>query len=234
MTIVISNEASEPFTISMSVTEDHERDTLEEDILETINASTHVGQKGKDIQLWLENAKPSDTHLLKNVGFFPYRDVVQMRCALPIEATDLNTRSFVVGVDEDAFLALNKRSFAWHPEQGNLNHSELEALEGKTWFDPEGFLLHEIDGRLAGFCWTKVHQNHKPLLGEIYVIAVDPDFHGQNLGRPMTLAGLNYLSNLGIGTGMLYVESDNVPALRVYKKLGFAHFLTNRAFRCSF
>jgi mycothiol synthase len=234
MAIVISNETSEPFTISMTVTENHEREILEEDILEIINASVHAGQPGKDIQLWLENAKPSDTRLLQNVGFFPYRDVVQMRCTLPAEITGLNTRSFIVGVDEDAFLSLNKRAFTWHPEQGNLSYSELEVLEGEAWFDPEGFLLHEIDGRLAGFCWTKIHQDHKPLLGEIYVIAIDPDFHGQNLGGPMTLAGLNYLSNLGIGTGMLYVESDNVPALRVYEKLGFSHYLTNRAFRCSF
>ncbi|MDG1845783.1 MAG: mycothiol synthase [Acidimicrobiales bacterium] len=233
MTIVISNEVSEPFTISITVTEDHERETLEKDILETINTSAHAGQKDEGIQLWLENAKPSDTPLLKNVGFFPYRDVVQMRCALPADETELNTRSFVVGDDEDAFIALNNRAFAWHPEQGNLNYSQLEELEGETWFNPEGFLLHEIDGRLAGFCWTKIHQDHKPLLGEIYVIAVDPDFHGQNLGKPMTLAGLNYLSNQGIDIGMLYVESDNVPALRVYEKLGFAHSLTNRAFRCS-
>ncbi len=30
---------------------------------------------------------------------------------------------------------------------------------------------------------------------------------------------------------MLYVESDNAAALRTYEKIGFTHFLTNRAFR---
>ena len=46
------------------------------------------------------------------------------------------------------------------------------------------------DGRLAGFCWTKVHDDEEPPLGEIYVIAVDPDFVGRGLGRALTVAGL--------------------------------------------
>ena len=62
-------------------------------------------------------------------------------------------------------------------------------------------------------------------------VAIDPDYHGTGLGMPMTEAGLNYLHSKGIETGMLYVESDNAAALRTYEKIGFTHFLTNRAFR---
>ena len=101
----------------------------------------------------------------------------------------------------------------------------------EPWFDADGFRLHHRDDRLAGFCWTKVHSDHDPPLGEIYVIAVDPDFSGRGLGRPMTLAGLEWLSARGLTAGMLYVESNNHPANAVYRRIGFEHHHTDRAYR---
>ena len=37
----------------------------------------------------------------------------------------------------------------------------------------------------------------------------------------LTLAGLDWLSARGLGTAMLYVEADNVPARTMYEQLGF-------------
>jgi mycothiol synthase len=93
----------------------------------------------------------------------------------------------------------------------------------EPWFDAEGFLLHEIDGTLAGFCWTRVHAETStdPRLGEIFVIAVDPAFHGQGLGRSLTIAGLAFLASKSIEIGMLHVEHDNVAAQSLYRDLGF-------------
>jgi mycothiol synthase len=68
------------------------------------------------------------------------------------------------------------------------------------------------------------------VLGEIYVIAVDPDFHGLGLGRALTVAGLTSLSDRGIGTGMLYVDDDNTPAVQLYRSLGFTDHHCDRAF----
>ncbi len=124
--------------------------------------------------------------------------------------------------DTAALLEVNARSFAMHPEQGSMDEAELRERMAEPWFDPEGLLVvvHD-DGRLLGFHWTKQHSAD---VGEVYVVAIDPDSHGYGLGKLATLAGLHRLHSLGVSEVVLYVESDNAPAIRVYRdKLGFTH-----------
>ena len=181
-------------------------------------------------QLWIRDAAEGDHAAARSHGFEPYRDLWQLRCRLPAEPSGLPTRAFRID-DMDEFVAVNNRAFHWHPEQGGLTADGARDRMGEPWFNADGFRLHHREGRLAGFCWTKVHPDHAPPLGEIYVIAVDPDFGGRGLGGPMTLAGLEWLSDRGLTVGMLYVESDNHPANAVYRRIGFTHHLTDRAYR---
>jgi mycothiol synthase len=159
-------------------------------------------------------------------GLRPVRELLQLRAPLPPEAVHdaasppVPVRPFRPGRDEEAWLAVNARAFADHPEQGSWTLADLERREREPWFDPGGFLLHEVGDRLAAFCWTKVHRN--PVLGEIYVIGVDPDFQGRGLGRALTRAGLGHMATRAVPTAMLYVEGTNTPALVLYRTLGFA------------
>jgi mycothiol synthase len=90
----------------------------------------------------------------------------------------------------------------------------------EDWYDAAGLLVADSGDGLSGFHWTKRHDTH---LGEVYVVAVDPAAQGQGLGKVLTLAGLHHLHDAGLDEVLLYVESDNAPAVRVYSGLGFAH-----------
>jgi mycothiol synthase len=169
-----------------------------------------------------------------SLGLVPGRALLQMRRPLPLpdaEASDRDVavRPFRVGHDEAAWLAVNNAAFAWHGEQGGWDLATLQQREHEPWFRPDGFLLHERDGRLAGFCWTKLHPG-TPVVGEIYVIAVHPDFHGHGLGRALTVAGLRWLHTAGATEGMLYVDAGNHAAVRLYETLGFHTAHTDQAY----
>ena len=147
-------------------------------------------------------------------------------------------RTFAVGRDEQAWLEINRKAFASHPEQGAWTVADLALREREPWFDPAGFFLAERSGRLAGFHWTKIHQaepgraaNGQEPIGEVYVVGVDPGAQGSGLGRALTLAGLRYLQSRGLPAVMLYVDEANRPAIRLYESLGFTHWHTDVMYR---
>ena len=119
--------------------------------------------------------------------------------------------------DADAWLELNARAFAGHPEQGAVTRADLDALAAEPWFDADDFLLMWDGGTLIGYCWLKVEGGE----GEFYVVGVSPDRQGEGLGRRLVEAGLARLASRGIRTAHLYVEGDNTPALALYRSFGF-------------
>jgi mycothiol synthase len=207
------------------VIDPHHRDenkTIGQELVEAA-LRTVSGEGGGHVHMWVHHAAPADDSLAARVGLSRGRQLDQMRRPLPLEEDEdsVVTRAFVPGQDEGAWLTVNNRAFSWHPEQGNWDLETLRRREEETWFEPEGFRLYEQQGRLAGFCWTKIHRDEEPELGEIYVIAVDPDFQKAHLGRRLVTTGLRWLTGRGVGTAMLYVDADNAPAVSLYRSMGF-------------
>ena len=89
---------------------------------------------------------PYHERMAAAVGLSHGRSLYQMRRPLPAEEhSTLKTRPFRPGEDEQAWLEVNNRAFRWHPEQGGWTEETLKAREAQPWFDPDGFLLYELD-----------------------------------------------------------------------------------------
>jgi mycothiol synthase len=148
-------------------------------------------------------------------------------------------RAFRPGRDENAWLRVNGRAFAAHPEQGSWTLDDVRLREAEPWFDPEGFLLAwrgdpDEGGVLLGSHWTKVHPAgdvaDEPV-GEVYVLGIDPDAQGMRLGRALTDLGLAHLRGRDLGQVLLYVEEDNEAAVRLYEGRGFSRFAVDVSWR---
>ena len=193
--------------------------------------ATVAADGGGMVHWWVHRPESAADVFAAEVGLTLGRRLLQMRRSLPIgETTPIDTRAFVIGHDELEWLRVNNAAFHDHPEQGGWTINTLRQRQAEVWFDTEGFRLHERDGRLAAFCWTKVHRDTTPPMGEIYVIAVDPSFHGLGLGRALTIAGLAHLAAGGLTVGMLHVDAANTAAFSLYERLGFSIHHTDNAY----
>lgn len=208
----------------------------------------HAG--GPGLRLWSHGSHRSARELASRMGFTSVRSLWQMRRSLyapipdPVWPEGVTARTYRPGHDERAWLALNARAFAEHPEQGGWTEADLARRTSERWFDPAGFFLAERDGRLVGFHWTKVHggspaethgdigphehsaHGHDPI-GEVYVLGVDPSERGTGIGQALTLLGLCHLRALGLSQVMLYVDESNPSAIRLYESLGFTRWDTD-------
>ncbi len=182
-------------------------------------SAEHIGGRR---QWWLRPVTDAGHRRALAGGLAERRRIHQLRRRLPASSTDLVTRPFDPERDSIDWLRVNAAAFAAHPDQGTWGQADLSARLAETWVDLDGFLVHDgADGRLDAFCWTKVHQVPEAL-GEIYVIGVDPPAGGRGLGRAIVLAGLADLyERRGQNEAMLYVESDNLVAVGLYRSLGF-------------
>jgi mycothiol synthase len=178
------------------------------------------------LEAWSHADHPAARRLAETHGFERVRELWVMRRSLsePLPPYDVPPDVVIRGYrdsDAEGLLRVNAMAFADHPEQGAMDEANLAERMAEPWFDPEGLLLAVRDDRVIGFHWTKRHTDR---LGEVYVVGIDPTVQGIGLGRIVTVAGLEHLRSKGIEEVLLYVESDNAPAITIYRdKVGFTH-----------
>ncbi|MFB9707533.1 mycothiol synthase [Streptosporangium nondiastaticum] len=105
---------------------------------------------GGRLRLWAHGGHPGAEALATSAGFGRVRSLWQMRRPLtdPLPSFELpagvRLRTFEPGSpDEEAWVALNAKAFAHHPEQGAWTLDDLRRREREPWFDPAGFFLAE-------------------------------------------------------------------------------------------
>lgn len=184
------------------------------------------------LRVWAHGDTPGAQAMAARHGFRRVRELRQLRLVVrdaplstPSYPEQTTVRPFVPGVDDEAWVAVNAAAFRHHPEQGRLSVDDLRQRLAQPWFDAAGFFVAERAGGMVGYHWTKTHPSERPgrpePVGEVYVLGVHPDAQGLGLGRALTLTGLLHLRQGGLDEVMLYVESDNLPAIAVYERLGF-------------
>ncbi|OBG40728.1 mycothiol synthase [Mycobacterium sp. E3198] len=196
-------------------------------------------------QFWAHGTLEPARATAAALGLVPVRELVQMRRSLrdtpgsapPVAGVQI--RTYRGTADDAELLRVNNAAFAQHPEQGGWTAADLAERRGEPWFEPEGLFLafgapdSDQAGRLLGFHWTKVHLD-RPGLGEVYVVGVDPSAQRRGLGQALTAIGIQSLARRLAGaaepTVMLYVESDNVAAVRTYERLGFSVYSVDTAY----
>ena len=188
------------------------------------------------LTFWAHGDSAAARTFAEKSGFARTRVLWQMRRSLTEPLPDIplpagvTLRHFRPEYDERDWLDVNARAFAHHPEQGRWTLDDLRLREAEPWFDPDGFLLAvDIQDKLLGFHWTKVHPaaGPDPALGEVYVLGVDPGGHRRGLGAALSVAGLRHLAESGLTGALLYVDESNPAAVALYRKLGFAIYKTD-------
>jgi mycothiol synthase len=215
-------------------------------LLEKIVVDTLPLARTGELLVWAHGDHPAARALAASHGLVAVRELLQLRMAVPaaapavepaqvvepasvVEPVETRFAPFVVGSDEGAWVALNAQVFASHPEQGSVSRDDVVELESEPWFDAGDFIVARDGDRMIGYCWLKVEHG----IGEIYVIGVDESHRGEGLGRKLMTAGFARLAGRGIRSAALYVDSDNEPAVALYRSLGFRTHSVDIQYRLS-
>ena len=98
------------------------------------------------LSVWAHGDLPGSAELAAARGFTRARVLLQMRRDLagvdpdphPALPDDVTVRPFRPGRDEDAWLRVNARAFAWHPEQGTWTREDVLLREAEGVVRPRG------------------------------------------------------------------------------------------------
>jgi ribosomal protein S18 acetylase RimI-like enzyme len=116
---------------------------------------------------------------------------------------------------------------AWYPDWRVCQRQAVETacaeLKAHTW-------VAEEDGRPVAFVAVKFHPDQ---MGEIHMVAVDPEYQQRGIGQALTDFALQAMKNAGASIAMVETGGDpgHAPARHTYERSGFQLFPVARYFK---
>ena len=118
---------------------------------------------------------------------------------------------------------------AFYPD--NWRMSQQKAVEEVCAAEDTHVWVAIDSGATVGFVVVKLHSEDS--LGEVYMVAVDPDFQGCGIGSALMEFALNWMKDAGMSIAMVETGGDrgHAPARRTYEKAGFELWSVARYFK---
>ena len=103
----------------------------------------------------------------------------------------------------------------WREDQRRAVEDVCAAQKGPVW-------VAEVDGAAVGFVAIEVYDPGRSM-GEISMLAVDPDHQGGGIGTALTEFALDRLKDAGMKIAMVETGGDpgHAAARRTYEKAGY-------------
>lgn len=112
----------------------------------------------------------------------------------------------------------------WRVSQQKAVEDVCAATDTNVWVATDA-------GSAVGFVAVKLHLEDS--MGEIYMIAVDPDFQGRGIGTALTEFALGWMKESRMSMAMVETGGDpgHASARHTYEKVGFELFPIARYFK---
>ena len=113
----------------------------------------------------------------------------------------------------------------WREDQRRAVEDICAAKEGRVW-------VAEVGASAVGFVAVEFHHPERSM-GEISMLAVDPDHQGSGIGTALTEFALDRLKEAGMTVAMVETGGDpgHAAARRTYEKAGYVLLPIARYFK---
>jgi len=83
---------------------------------------------------------------------------------------------------------------------------------------PDLFLVMELESKIIGYCISIIEKKH---IGHIISIAILPEYRRKGSGKLLLNEAISKLMEKNVKIIKLEVSESNIPAIKMYEKLGF-------------